>query len=413
MNLTPLLFGAGAVGPFASRVFLPAFVTALMLRFGPHVPVIEHLHLLAHVTRQPDWFTSNTCLIILGVLAAVETFGQKSADVRHVFHEIDIYLKSALALLTTLGVMSATDSSFVRHVARQAGLAEGWIPVVAALATWQVARARQPVARAVFDHLQGTHLDHLLSWAEDGWAAVGPVFLVLFPFVMLALTAAVVGGILWTRHRLVSAERAARVACPQCRGLVFPCAMACPTCRRPVDRPAAVGFLGLSKPYPATDLAAQPFRLASYRRCPACAAHLPPARPRLPCGTCGDATRATPAFAAAYAAAIGRRVPTVLAVTFALGLIPFVGLIAGSVYYRSVLVLPFDQYLPHGRAFLTRWGVRLLFLLLAVCQIIPLLGGFVVPAMAVISFGAYRRAYLAVMTDPVHDGPAVATALAV
>ena len=138
-----------------------------------------------------------------------------------------------------------------------------------------------------------------------------------------------------------------------------------------------------------------------------------PGRPRQPCAACGDTSRATPAFAAAYAAHVSRRLPQVLAVTFLLGLVPVVGLLAGVVYYRAVLVLPFAEYLPPGRRFLLRWGVRLLFLLLAVCQVIPLLGGFVVPAMAAISFEAYRRAYLTTIDDPAHSEPALDTALAV
>ena len=413
MNVTPLLFGAGAVGPFASRVFLPAFVTALLLRFGPHLPAVVQFGLLPHVGHAPVWFTGDACLIVLGVLAALEVFGQKNAEVRHLFHEFDLYLKPAVVALVTFGVMSATDGGFVRTAARQAGLGEGLVPLATAIATWQVARARQPVARAVFDHLEGTHLDHLLSWAEDAWAALGPVLLVLFPVVMLALTAVAVGLLAVVRRRLTRAELARRVVCPDCGGMVFPCAVACPTCRRPVDHPAAVGFLGLSKPYPAANVRAQPFNLAERRRCPVCAAPLPPGRPRQPCGTCGDASRTTPTFAAEYAAHVGWRLPKVLVVTFLLGLIPIVGLLAGAVYYRAVLVLPFAEYLPMRHRFLLRWGVRVLFLLLAVCQVIPLLGAFVVPAMAAVSFEAYRRAYLATMTDPAAAGPAVDVALAV
>jgi hypothetical protein len=415
MNLTPLLFGAGAVGPFASRVFLPAFVTALLLRIGvdyPHSP-LAHLGVLAAVRHGPSWFTSDACLIVLGTLAALETFGQKTPEVRRLLHEFDLYLKPALALLTTIGVMNATDATFVTHTANQAGVIDGLIPVAVALATWRVARARQPVASAIFDHLEGTHVDHLLSWTEDAWAAFGPVILVLFPIVMLVLTGAVVAVLMVVRRQLARAEAAARVPCPQCSSLVFPCAVACQTCRRPVDRPAAVGFLGLSKPYPAPDPAAQPFNLAERLRCPVCATRLPAGHPRKSCAACGDVSRSTPAFATNYAAHVAWKLPRVLVVTFLLGLIPVVGLIVGVIYYRAVLVLPFAEHLPMGRRFLLRWGVRLLFLLLALCQVIPLLGGFVVPVMAAISFEAYRRAYLATMTDPARSDAAVATALAV
>ena len=404
MNWVSLIYGAGAVGPFASRVFLPAFVTAVLIRAGIDYPQL-HLGVLGHVQHHPTWFTSDAALVVLGVLAALEVFGQKTPEVRHLLHEFDLYLKPALAVLTTLGVMSATDAGFVRGTAHQAGVAAGLVPLAVALATWRVARARRPVASAIFDHLEGTHLDHLLSGSEDAWAALGPVGLVLFPFVTLAITVAAVGALVAARAQLARGEAATRLACPQCGSLVYPCAVACQTCRRPVDRPTAVGFLGRSTARPARTVAAQPFVLAEHRRCPVCAARLPTG-PARPCPACGDDVRATPAFAAAYAAHVRWHLPQVLAVTFLLSLFPVVGLVAGVVYYRVVLVLPFSEYLPLRHRFLLRWGVRLLFLLLAVCQVIPLVGGFVVPAMALISFEAYRRAYLATVDDP-----AVAAAL--
>ena len=414
MNVTSLLFGAGAVGPFASRVFLPAFVTALLLRFGVHLPSVLHVGLIGHVPpHQPTWFTSDPALLVLGILAALEVFGQKTPEVRRLFHEFDVYLKPALALLTTVGVIGATDAAFVRTTVQHAGVLDGLLPVAVAVGTWRVALARRPVVRAVFDHLDGSHLDHLLSWAEDAWAAAGPVTLVLFPVLMVVLTAAAVALLFAVRSRVAKAEAAARVPCAQCGSLVYPSAVACQTCRRAIDHPAGVGLLGLSKAYPTDNPAAHPYALAARRRCPVCAARLPAGRPRQPCPACGDESRTTPAFAAAYAAHVARQLPRVLAVTFVLGLVPVVGLLAGAVYYRAVLVLPFADYLPTGRRFLLRWGVRVLFLLLAVCQVVPLLGGLVVPVMAVISFEAYRRAYLATVTDPAHSGPAIAAALAV
>lgn len=394
MNLAAPLFGAGAVGPFASRVFVPAFASATLLRFGPHLPYVGTFGLLGHASHAPTWFTSDPCLVVLAILSAVEVFGQKSPDVRRALHEVDVYLKPAMALLTTFGVISATDAGFVTTTVQRAGVgAVAVVPVLVAFATWRVARARRPVAAAIGDHLEGTAVDHLLSWAEDGWAAFGPVILVLFPILMLALTGLAVAALYGIRRRLARGEANRRVPCPNCDSPVYPCAVACQTCRRPVDRPAAVGFLGLSKPYPAADVAAQPFALAERLRCPVCAAHLRGGRPR-PCPACGDDRRADPAFAAGYVGHVARRLPQVLVVTFLVGLVPVVGLVAGVVYYRAVLVLPLAEHLPAGRRFWLRWGVRALFLVLAVCQVTPVLGGFVVPVMAAVSFAAYRRAYL-------------------
>ena len=67
MSLPLLIQGLGSIGIFSSRAFLPAFATALLLRFGPQVPWLAHAGLLQHVRGVPTWFTSDTSLIILGL----------------------------------------------------------------------------------------------------------------------------------------------------------------------------------------------------------------------------------------------------------------------------------------------------------------------------------------------------------
>ena len=102
-------------------------------------------------------------------------------------------------------------------------------------------------------------------------------------------------------------------------------------------------------------------------------------------------------FAEEYVQYVGKRVPIVLGVSFLLGLIPILGLIAAVVYYRMTIVLPFSQYLPLGKRFLLRWGIRLLFLVLVFLQVIPLLGSFVAPLMAFISYWAYRASFESIL----------------
>ena len=100
-----------------------------------------------------------------------------------------------------------------------------------------------------------------------------------------------------------------------------------------------------------------------------------------------------PRFAQDYIAAIDRRVPWVLVVCFLLGLIPVLGVIPGVIYYRLSIVAPFRRYMPPGRGILIRWGVRLAVLILVAFQWVPVAGGLVVPAMALINYVAYRSAY--------------------
>ncbi len=77
MSLPLFLQGLGSIGVFASRAFLPAFVTAVLLRFGPYASWLAHSGLIPHIRDVPSWFTSDASLIILGILAALEIVAQR------------------------------------------------------------------------------------------------------------------------------------------------------------------------------------------------------------------------------------------------------------------------------------------------------------------------------------------------
>ena len=50
-------------------------------------------------------------------------------------------------------------------------------------------------------------------------------------------------------------------------------------------------------------------------------------------------------------------------------------------------------YIPPGHGFVLRWGVRLLVLALVAFQWVPVAGALAMPAMALITYGAYRGSY--------------------
>src|SRR3954468_2355614 len=102
----PLLIqGLGSIGLFSSRAFLPAFATALLLRFGPQVPWLARAGLLQHVRGVPTWFTSDTSLVILGLLSALELIAERMPEAKALLDEVHDYLKTGMAALTFLGVL--------------------------------------------------------------------------------------------------------------------------------------------------------------------------------------------------------------------------------------------------------------------------------------------------------------------
>jgi hypothetical protein len=395
MNFGPLFNSIGSSSLFSTRIFLPALLTALLIRFGPDIPVIYHLGLISHFQHgQPTWFTSNISLIVLAILSIMEILAQKNPEARQILQEFDIYLKPTVAFLTSVGFMSAENAAFVNKTVHQAGFTGVIFPLLSAILTWRLTLLRKYVATLLNDHLSGTGLDKLISWLEEAWTVFGALLLFIFPLVMILMIAVATGAMFALRKRLEYVEDHSKVSCAKCGAMIYPCAVACSSCRQHNAAPRAIGFLGQSKPDVATDPANQMYRLVEKRRCPVCAARLPVRRVFDPCRACGDSSAGDPKFAQAYADYVAWRVPIVLLVSFLMSLVPILGLIVATVYCRIEIVLPFSQYLPLGRNFLLRWGIRLLFLVLIFLQIIPIIGGFVAPLMAYISYSAYRNSYL-------------------
>ena len=395
MSYFTLLHAVGSIGFFSSRAFLTAFATAALLRWGNDLPLLADSGLLEGVDDAPTWFTSNASLLVLGVLAAVEVLANKSPEARALLDDVDRYLKPGVAALTTIGMVSALDAEFVERTVEQAGLGDYLLMFLVVPGVYVLSIARTAVLSTLSeaDEDDDIGIQKLISWAEDVGVVGGLVFLVLFPVVMVVLLAIVSGLILLARKRAVAREEKAKVPCASCGEMIYPVAMACPSCRAPVATPQAVGVFGQAKGRPATDPAAHRYRLIEKKRCSVCGTRLRENRVDQSCPTCEYQPLGDAESAEAYAAHVSKRLPLVLIVSFALSLIPVVGLIPGVIYYRTTLIAPYRRYVPLGKRIVLKWAVRVLFFFLIAMQWIPMLGGFVVPTMALVNYGAYRSAF--------------------
>jgi hypothetical protein len=407
VSLPLFLQGLGSIGVFASRAFLPAFVTALLLRFGPHAPWLAHAGLLPQVRDVPTWFTSDIALVVLGALAVLEVVAERFPEAKDVLDQVHDYLKSGMAVVTYLGVLNATERAAVGQVIKQAGFTD-YLPVLAVGAgVYLASRARAavvgPLAEADEDDDLG--LQGLIRWVEDLWGGLGPVALVLFPLLTIAAFGLAVLILVLVERRLESRGGAGKVSCVNCGQLIHASAPACPFCNAPVKEPRDVGLLGQPRDRPA-DPRSLPYRLVAVKRCPVCATRLDRRAVKQTCGACGHRLMDDPRFARDYIASIDRRVPPVCVVCFLLGLIPVLGVIPGVIYYRLAIVAPFRRYIPPGRGFLLRWGVRLAVLVLVAFQWVPVAGGLAVPSMALINYVAYRSAYRKLALVPENESPA-------
>ena len=421
-----LIQAIGSMGLFASRAFVPAFAAALILRFGPHFPIIEDLGLLAVIgftkDAAPSWFTSDASLIILGILAALEIAATKNPDARAVLDSVDQYFKPLMALLTTLGVATVADTEFAEDlidpatgamlpviVPAAAGITLGSIPAILAAAGTFITSTTRSFIMGFFreaDQDDDVGLQKLLSWGEDIWSFFGLFFLVLFPIVMLILIGIAIGFVFllrWWAHRK---EEKSRVPCGSCGELMYRCAMRCGKCGAENPNICDVGWLGQSDTDDPADVATQPYQLAEARRCPVCAVKLEERLPRQRCEVCQHDLFADPAFVRAYTDRIATRLPLVLLVGAGLSFIPVIGLIPGVIYYRLALVAPFRRYVPWTRNLLAKWGIGLLFFVLIAVQWVPVVGAVTVPAMALVSFLTYRKIFLCLADNEPRDGEA-------
>lgn len=412
MNVLLLLHAFGSASLFASRVFLPALLTAALLRFGPQLPVVAASGLLAH-SGAPLWFTSDLCLGVLIVLSALELLADRVPELRDAATTVEPWLKPALAAATSLGVVQVGDANLAgavlgMHAATvSSGVAAGvWsgalsgvtqlvVPGVAAATTLGAVQLRAPLLGALraADPDDALHLQRLWRWLETGWVVAGAVLLVLLPVVVALLL--VVGGlgVAVLRRRVQARQDAATAPCSGCGQPVWLAAPHCAGCGAAQAAPRAVGALGQVREAPApADHAAL---LLGQLRCPHCASRLRRGAREQACGSCGHAPLRSAAQREAYVAALGARLPQRLLVVLVASLVPVAGYVVAAVWSGLVIESPLRAHLRPGERLRARLWLRMLRLVVVLVQVAPLLGAVIATAEAWVRWAVLRRALLA------------------
>ena len=395
MDFSSIIYALGAIGIFPSRAFMPAFVTALLLRLGPLVP---HLAGVGLIPKAPvhHWFTSTPCLVILGVMTVLELVATKDSDIRQFLDEADHWIKTAMALLTTLGVVSLADAKTVQAIQQASVSGPPLLAGAAAVGTFMLADARRCLMNSLVeaDHDDSLGIQHVLAWLEDFWVLGILLLLFVFPIVALVVLGMAMLALVVLRRLAEWREEREKIACSGCGARIYPCARSCPECRQPNPVSCAVGFLGASQPGKPADPATQAFRLAEKMRCPECATRLPRASAGHVCPACGFRVFADADSVDAYDRFVRARLPRTLVTVTLLGLIPLLGAVAGVIWYRIQIVSPYRRHVRGLHNLLLRLLLKIAWFLLLAIQWIPLVGWLSLPAMAWMSHTAYRRAFL-------------------
>jgi len=393
MSLPGFLYSLASVPMFASRPFLAAAVTAIVAKFGMHLPWLRDSDVVLALSRSPEWFTSWPMVLALVALAVTEALAVKHAEVREVLDEIDGYLKSAVALLVSFAILDKDTADTVKSIQRAGFGLENLFSVLVAGLVYAMSGLRRAVfgLLAEVDDDDDIGLQSVLNWVENSSTVLGLLFLVIFPVVALVLSALAVLGLWLARRRAEHREQRSKIPCTQCATPVFPHATKCHSCGTPLVAPRGVSVFGTPRSEPAPDLARHRFDLTARKRCPVCATRLKKRAVRQPCPTCQTVTFASRAEFESYLDAIQERLPKTLLVCLGLSAIPVVGVIPGVVYYRLAIVSGLRGYVPPLRGCLARVMIRVIHFGIIAFQPIPLLGALIVPLMCLSTYLIYRN----------------------
>lgn len=396
MDLNSLLYSLGLSGMFSSRAFLPAFATSLALRYGEHVPFLKQVEFIQAAGNEPSWFTHGGVIAVLGILSLLELVADKSPELRELMDDFSIYAKSILSGLTTFGLLSSTDASFVKDmVAQQAGFLDIFPGIVSAGVTYFFGTTRQNVLGILSEADSDDELGirGFIGWCEELWAFFGVWLLALMIVPVLVLIGIAMGMMHLVQRRYERKQEEAKIDCPSCSQRIHSFATECHHCGHRIMEPKRLGFLGRLSDEVNADIESQKLRLLELKRSPKSGESVKGRGVDLVCEADGQKLFGDPELARKYLAMVSQRLPATLGVGALLSLLPGLGLVFGVVYYRLKLVAPFRRYLPTGKGFLVKWLIRLLFLALILFQFVPLAGAAVVPIMALVNYLFYRSAF--------------------
>ncbi len=278
-------------GFISVRMFLPCFLFLSAMRFWPKWEAGCPARVLEMAKQVPAWQTSNTCLIILGVLSVVEIIANRNPDVkRFMVEDFDRYAKPLAAILFALGVFPSAifvvRGSGVPAV-RQASLPTVFCALIVGGVTGFFCRFRSMVLDTLLslDPENSFGLQTFVNFLEE-------CSVVVFFFLTLiwwALAPVVAGGILLIESYLGRKgkelkgrhERFRSHACPECSAsgketVLSDCALICPVCGAKQPDVRRVSCFGFGGARPLGDLSPEDHgvRLLRVHRCRWCASPL-------------------------------------------------------------------------------------------------------------------------------------------
>lgn len=384
MTAGSILQSAASVPSLSTRPFLATFVIALFARYGEQI------------SAPPAWFIADIALIIMGGLAFTEVLARKNPDIRIFLDEVDSTLKAIVTLVVTFSLVDVESAAILTSVtgdpAGSSVLSMGFGAINSA-ATWFTSVVRKGFFELFTDADEDDDvgLQGCLSWLEDfgaiGWVA----FAVVAAGIALAIFAITLITLYIVQKIIDRQIEQSKVACSQCTTRIYPTAPVCHSCGTPNRKLYQVGFFGQPTSKLADNPAGQRFQLLTRRQCPTCATRLEKKSIHQTCPTCGTETFANAEAVEDYLANLEAGLYRIVVIAGLLSIIPVLGLIPATIYYRLSLIANMRRYIPTHVGCVTRWGVRLLNLIVIALQIAPGISAVSMAIMVYLNFHVYKR----------------------
>jgi hypothetical protein len=387
MEVNAILQSAASISPLSVRPFLAAFVVAMLARFSEYVGAV------------PTWFIADMTLIIMGILAGLEIIARKDADVRMFLDEVDGILKAGVSLIVSFTLVDAESAALLMTLTGDPAtssiiptIVSGVWSVMTAVGTWFVSGFRKVFIEPFTDADEDDDLgiQGVFSWGEDIFAVTGVALAVIIPLVVIILSLLTFLGLYIVQKVMERRIEQSKIACVHCQHSIFPSATICHKCKKANPRPVQTGYFGQPLDKLAVNHAMQRFQLVTRKLCPSCATRLKEKAVQQTCPTCATKTFKSREAVEEYLAVMQKKLPGTMVISGLFGLIPVVGLVPGIIYYRLSLISGVRRYVPRKVGCLTRWGVRLLNLILLLLQPVPLLGALTLPLMCFLNFHIYK-----------------------
>ncbi|WP_291726138.1 hypothetical protein [Bernardetia sp.] len=390
MSLAVLLHAIGTIPLFASRAFLPAFLTSLLFRFPNLFPFTE-----VDAPSAELFITKTPVIIVLGILAVLEILADKNTDIKAIWLQGEPFLKPLIYAIMLLGVVDNDSEAIMQGIYMQAGMGDYIMIFFTAGAVYGLTVLRASIQQWLLevDSDGSLFLHYIFSSIEDTFVFFGFLWLMISGVSAIIFFAIVVGILYLWQQKIKANEEKQKVTCFSCNHKNSPFALECSNCHTPQDKVYKIGFLGQKKDTQidkeTSDRKKHALTLLSQERCGFCATKTS----KKTCPACKkEHILNSSENRKAYVMFVQKRYAMWLPLSIALGFIPIVGIAIAVMGANLYVFAPLKRQIPTVKAV----GVQILTKLLIFLVIFfGSIAGFVVaPLYCSIRFFVWRTAFV-------------------